>query len=253
MADRLTNKVALIAGASRGIGRAIALRMAEEGAFVVAASRSQGKLEELVEEIESKGGKAEAVVLDIGDLDGYRQTIRDAAAEHGHLDIMVHNAMSGMGAPFLDITSEIWHDNFKLNAEACFVATQESARVMKERGIRGAIVNISSIGGLKVPFGHAAYGASKAAMVHLSRCAALELAPLGIRVNVVAPGMIETDTMYGSFPNKEMEGFARGMIPMGRFGTPTELANGVVFLASDEASFITGEVMLIDGGRFPKM
>ena len=261
MAGRLANKVALVAGASKGIGRATAVRFAEEGATVVCAARSMDLLEELVKEIEGKGGKAEAVRLDIGDIENYRKTIRDAAARHGKLDIFVHNAMAGSGAPFLEITHEIWNDNMKLNAEAAFAATQEAARVMKSNG-KGSIINIASIGGLKAPIGHCAYGASKAAMLHLTRCAAAELAPLNIRVNSVAPGQIETDVMFGA-----IEKFAKGMgadveatidagrklIPMQRFGTPTELANAVLFLASDESSFITGENIMVDGGRMGKM
>ena len=139
-----------------------------------------------------------------------------------------------------------------LNADACFVSNQEALRVMIPNR-SGSIINIASIGAVKVPIGHAAYGASKAAMVHFSRCAALENAVHNVRINVIAPGMIETDTMFSSLPTKDAEEMARANVPMQRFGTPTELANAVVFLASDEASFITGEVMLVDGGRFPKM
>ena len=252
MAGRLANKVAFVAGASKGIGRATAKRMAEEGAFVVAGARSMELLNELVAEIEAEGGKAEAVKIDISDLDHYRASIADVAKRHGRLDVMVHNAMCGLGAPVVDLTLDIWRANFLMNTDACFVATQEAIRAMMPQR-SGSIINIASIGALKVPMGHAAYGASKAALVHFSRCAALEIAPHNIRVNVVAPGMIETGTMFGSLPSQEATNFARSMIPMQRFGLPVELANAVVFLATDEASFITGETIMVDGGRMPKM
>jgi NAD(P)-dependent dehydrogenase (short-subunit alcohol dehydrogenase family) len=226
--------------------------MAEEGAIVVAAARSIDLLHSLVGEIEAGGGRAEALELDVGDLDRYRQSVRDVADRHGRLDVFVHNAMCGLGGPVLELSLETWRANMLLNADACFVSNQEALRVMVPNR-SGSIINIASIGALKVPIGHAAYGASKAALVHFSRCAALENAVHNVRVNVVAPGMIETDTMFASLPSKEAEQLARANVPMQRFGQPVELANAVVFLASDEASFITGEVMLVDGGRFPKM
>ena len=252
MTNRLENKIALIAGASKGIGRATAVRMAQEGAFVVAAARSTDRLNDLVEEIRTSGGRAEAMELDISDLDRYRRAVRDVADRHGRLDIFVHNAMCGLGGRVVDLSLDTWRANMLLNADACFVSNQEALRVMIPNR-SGSIINIASIGAVKVPIGHAAYGASKAAMVHFSRCAALENAVHNVRINVIAPGMIETDTMFGSLPTKDAEQMARANIPMQRFGTPTELANAVMFLASDEASFITGEVMLVDGGRFPKM
>jgi meso-butanediol dehydrogenase / (S,S)-butanediol dehydrogenase / diacetyl reductase len=261
MAGRLEGKVALVAGASKGIGRATAVRMAEEGATVVVAARSMDLLEALVQEIEGKGGKAEAARLDIGDLDAYRTLIRDTAEKYGHLDIFVHNAMAGSGAPFMQLTHEIWNDNMKLNAEACFAATQEAAKAMIAQG-KGSIINIASIGGIKVPLGHCAYGASKAAMLHMTRCAAAELAPLNVRVNTVSPGQIETEVMFGALDKwasdvggdvEVITNTMRDMIPMKRFGLDTELANAVVFLASDEASFITGENIMVDGGRCGKM
>lgn len=261
MVGRLEGKIALVAGASKGIGRATAVRMAEEGATVVCAARSMDLLETLVQEIKSKGGKAEAAKLDIGDIESYRKLIRDTAEKHGQLDIFVHNAMAGSGAPFMQLTHEIWNDNMKLNAEACFAATQEAAKAMIPKG-KGSIINISSIGGIKVPMGHCAYGASKAAMLHMTRCAAAELAPLNVRVNSVAPGQIETEVMFGALEKwakdtggdfEKVSNFMRDLIPMKRFGKDTELANAVVFLASDEASFITGETMMVDGGRMGRM
>jgi meso-butanediol dehydrogenase/(S,S)-butanediol dehydrogenase/diacetyl reductase len=240
--------VAFIAGASKGIGRATAVRTAEEGAFVVAASRSLDKLQELVKEIEGNSGKASALKLGIGDLDAYRRAIRDAAERHGHLDVLVH-AMCGLGGMVKDLTLETWRANMLLNADACLVATQEALRVRMPRGF-GSIINIGSIGAVKVPMGHIAYGASKAALVHFSRCAALEAAPTGVHVNVVAPGMIDADAIRGSLVNDEMEKMARTNTPMGRFGTATELANAVVFLASEEASFQshTDSVLWISAG-----
>jgi NAD(P)-dependent dehydrogenase (short-subunit alcohol dehydrogenase family) len=253
MAGRLAGKIALIAGASAGIGRATAKRMAEEGATVVAASRRLEVLEELVAEIEAEGGKAEAKVLDVTDLAGYVKLIEDTASAHGRLDILVHNAMGGRMGGLEATTLDIWRDNMLANADACFVATQAAVRIMAAQG-GGSIVNIASIGGLRSPRGHLSYGASKAALIHLSATAAIEAGASNVRVNVVAPGLIDTETMRGGFgDNAKLIEEARLKIPMQRFGTPVELANAVVFLASDEASFISGVTLLVDGAKFPTM
>lgn len=249
----LAGKIALIAGASAGIGRATALRMAEEGALVVAAARRLEVLDELVQEIRAAGGTAEARQLDVTDLGAYVKLIEDVAAAHGRLDIHVHNAMGGAVGGLASTTLDIWRENMLANADACFVATQAASRIMAAQG-GGSIVNIASIGALRVPRGHMSYGASKAALVHLSASAAVEAGPSNVRVNVVAPGLIDTATMRAGFGHSDsLLEDAKSKIPLRRFGTPIELANAVVFLASDEASFISGVTLLVDGGRFPTM
>lgn len=255
MTGRLKDKVAFVAGASEGIGRATAMRMAEEGAFVIVSSRRRPLLDELVKEIEAEGGKAEAVVLDVSKLDDYTAALRGAAERHGHLDVLVHNAMSGRAGVLKDITVEDWRENMLVNADACFVATQEAVRIMAPQR-KGSIINIASIGAMRSARGHISYGASKAALIHFSASAAVDAGSSNIRVNVVVPGLIDTQTMrdgmaFSGNPNASKEAAAK--IPLGRFGTPEELANAVVFLASDEASFITGVALLVDGGKYPTL
>jgi meso-butanediol dehydrogenase/(S,S)-butanediol dehydrogenase/diacetyl reductase len=255
MTGRLEGKVAFIAGASEGIGRATAKRMAAEGALVVVASRRAEVLNELVREIEADGGAAEAAVLDVSKLDDYAAVLRGVAQRHGHLDVLVHNAMSGRAGVLNDITLDDWRENMLVNADACFIATQEAVRIMAPQR-KGSIINIASIGGMRSARGHISYGASKAALIHFSASAAVDAGASNIRVNVVVPGLIDTQTMrdgmaFSGNPNVAQEAAAK--IPLGRFGTPEELANAVLFLASDEASFITGVALLVDGGKYPTL
>jgi NAD(P)-dependent dehydrogenase (short-subunit alcohol dehydrogenase family) len=250
MAGRLSGKVALVAGASAGIGRATAKRFAEEGALVIAASRRGDVLNALAGEIEAAGGKALPLVLDVSKLDDYTQALRDVAKQHGHLDVLVHNAMSGRFKALNDTTLEEWREDLLVNADACFLATREAIRIMAPQG-KGSIINIASIAGMRSTPGLGSYGASKAAMIQFSASAAIEAAAMNVRVNVVVPGVIDTESMRGSFGNDpKIAEMAAGQIPMHRFGRPEELANAVVFLASDEASYITGVTLLVDGGKF---
>jgi NAD(P)-dependent dehydrogenase (short-subunit alcohol dehydrogenase family) len=253
MAGRLAGKVALVAGASAGIGRATAKRMAEEGALVVAASRRGDVLNALCGEIEAAGGKAVPLVLDVSKLDDYTKALQDIAKRYGHLDILVHNAMSGRFKALNDTTLEEWREDLLVNADACFLATREAIRIMAPQG-KGSIINIASIAGMRSSPGLGSYGASKAAMIQLSASAAVEAAATNVRVNVVVPGVIDTESMRGSFGNDpKIAEMAAGTIPMRRFGRPEELANAVVFLASDEASYITGITLLVDGGKFAQL
>jgi meso-butanediol dehydrogenase/(S,S)-butanediol dehydrogenase/diacetyl reductase len=253
MANRLTGKVAFIAGASAGIGRATARRMAEEGALVIAAARSEAKLASLAQEAAAQGWRILPCVLDVSDLDAYSLALHAAAKSHGRLDIVVHNAMSGRFKPFLDTTVAEWREDALVNSDASFVATREAMLIMQPFK-QGSIVNIATVGALRSQAGLASYGSSKAAMIRMSVGAAVEAAADNIRVNVVVPGMIGTESMRASFDNDpaaEKEWIAT--VPMGRFGRPEELANAVVFLASDEASYITGTTLIVDGGKVARL
>ena len=250
---RLDGKVAFLAGASSGIGRATVKRFAAEGATVVFCARRAELIDSLSREIESAGGKGKGIVLDISDLDAYIGALEQTATTYGKLDIFVHNAMYGSFRMLDDTDIEEWRANFRVNADAAFVATMAAIRLMAPHG-GGSIVNIATIAAVRSVPGLGAYAASKAALISMSETAALEAAASNVRVNIVIPGVIDTESMRGSFGNDpNIAAHAAQQIPLGRFGTPDELANGVLFLASDEASYITGHSLLIDGGKFVKL
>ncbi len=250
---RLDGKVAFIAGASSGIGRATAKRFAAEGATVTFCARRAELLESLDREIAEAGGKAKPLLLDIGDLDAYVGALEAVAAEHGKLDILVHNAMYGSFRLLGDTSIEEWRQNFRINADASFAATSAAIRLMTPHG-RGSIVNVATISALRSVPGLGAYAASKAALIQMSQTSAIEAAAANIRVNIVVPGVIDTESMRSSFGNDPVIAqAAASTIPMGRFGTPDELANGILFLASDESSYVTGHCLLVDGGKFAQL
>lgn len=246
---RLDGKVAFVAGASSGIGRATVKRFAAEGATVVFCARRAELLRSLEAEIAAEGGKGYGQVLDIGDFGAYTGALEKTAEQHGSLDVFVHNAMYG-SFRMLEATSiEEWQANFRINADAAFAATMASIRIMKPRG-QGSIVNIATIAAVRSVPGLGAYAASKAALISMSKTAAIEAAAANIRVNIVIPGVIDTESMRGSFGNDpNIAAAAAQTIPMRRFGAPEELAAAVLFLASDDASYVTGHSLLVDGGK----
>ncbi len=250
---RLEGKVAFVAGASSGIGRATAKRFAAEGATVVFCARRGEMLRALEAEIAEAGGKGHGQVLDIGDLDAYAAALEETADTFGTLDIFVHNAMYGSFRMLGDTDIAEWRENFRINADACFAATAAAIRIMKPRG-KGSIINISTISAMRSVPGLGAYAASKAALIQMSQTFAIESAAANIRVNIVVPGVIDTESMRGSFGNDpNIAAAAARTIPMGRFGTPEELAAAVLFLASDDASYVTGHCLLVDGGKYVQL
>ena len=250
---RLDGKVAFLAGASSGIGRATVKRFAAEGATVVFCARRAELVESLSREIESAGGKGKGLVLDISDFDAYTGALEETANSYGKLDIFVHNAMYGSFRMLADTDMTEWQANFRVNVDAGFAATMAAIKLRAAKG-GGSIVNIATIAALRSVPGLGAYAASKAALISMSQTASLEAAAANVRVNIVIPGVIDTESMRGSFGNDpQIAAYAAAQIPMGRFGTADELANGVLFLASDEASYITGHSLIIDGGKFVKL
>lgn len=244
---RMRGKVAFVTGAGTGIGAATALRLAEEGATVVICGRRQEPLDAVVAQIKAAGGQAEAVQADVSDEAGFTAAIEAAAERHGRLDVLVNNAMAySWGA--IDATSTAdWHSNFSTSVDGTFWGTRTAMKLMKERG--GAIINVSSICGLLGTASMAGYSAAKAAIINFSRAAAAEGAPSGIRVNVVIPAVVETPATAGMLSDEASRKNTEKLIPMGRVGQPEELANAILFLASDEASYITGAALPVDGGR----
>lgn len=247
MTGRLQGKVAFVTGGGSGIGAATAGRLAQEGATVIVCGRRQGPLDEVVGQIAAAGGKAEAVVADVSDEAGFTAALEAAAKRHGSLDILVNNAMAYTWGSIEEMSTADWHANFSTSVDGTFWGTRTAMRLMKGKG--GAIVNVSSIcGSLGTPW-MSGYSAAKAAIDNFSRAAAAEGAPHGVRVNVVVPAVVETPATAGMLADETSRKATEKLIPMGRVGRPEELANAIVFLASDEASYITGATLPVDGGR----
>jgi NAD(P)-dependent dehydrogenase (short-subunit alcohol dehydrogenase family) len=253
MSGRVAGKVAFITGGTEGIGRASAIRLAEEGAHVIICGRRPEPLAEAEAAIKAVGGSVEALRLDVGDAAAYEAAIVAAAARHGRLDVLMNNAMSVHYAPILDTSLEDWRADFRVNADAVFVGTKAALKIMIAQG-GGSIINIASTNGLLAMIGMSSYSASKAALIHFSAVAALEGAEHGVRVNVIAPGQILTPAVenFAKYdPDRAAQ--ATALIPMKRGGQPRELANAVLFLASDESSFVTGACLPVDGGKSVQM
>jgi meso-butanediol dehydrogenase/(S,S)-butanediol dehydrogenase/diacetyl reductase len=244
---RLQGKVAFVTGGGTGIGAATAIRFAQEGATVVICGRRKEPLDEVVAQIKSAGGKAEAVQADVSDEAGFAAAIESAAARHGRFDVLVNNAMAySWGA--IDATSTAdWHSNFSTSVDGTFWGTRAAMKLMRSEG--GSIINVSSICGLLGTAWMSGYSAAKAAIINFSRAAAAEGAASGIRVNVVIPAVVETPATAGMLSDEASRKNTEKLIPMGRVGQPMELANAILFLASDEASYVTGAALPVDGGR----
>ena len=243
----MQGKVAFVTGAGTGIGAATALRLAQEGATVVICGRRQAPLDEVVAQIKAAGGKAEAVQADVSDEAGFTAAIEAAAQRHGKLDVLVNNAMAYSWGSIEDTSTADWHSNFSTSVDGTFWGTRAAMKLMKANG--GAIINVSSICGLLGTAQMSGYSAAKAAILNFSRAAAAEGAAQGIRVNVVIPAVVETPATAGMLSDAASRQTTEKLIPMGRVGQPEELANAILFLASDEASYITGAALPVDGGR----
>ncbi|MGP3792355.1 SDR family NAD(P)-dependent oxidoreductase [Pseudomonas sp. B392_1p] len=246
--SRLAGKIAFVTGASSGIGEATAVRFAEEGALVVLCGRREEALAVVQERILSAGGKAEIAVADVSNEAAYVGAIEATAQRHGRLDILVNNAMAFTWGAVDSMSTADWHANFKTTVDGTFWGTRTAMRLMKEKG-GGSIVNISSICGQFGTARMSGYSAAKAAVNNFSRAVASEGAPYGVRCNVVVPGVVDTPAMAGMMSDDKARGNTEKLIPMKRVGKPLELANAILFLASDEASYVTGACLNVDGGR----
>ena len=241
---RLQAKVAVVTGAGRGIGQAIALRFAAEGAQVVLNDLRREMLEETARLVEERGGAALIAAADIGERDGAEHVASEAIARFGHLDVWINNAGITRDALLLKMTSEQWDAVLRVNLTGTFNGCQAAAARMSAGG--GTIVNLSSRAYLG-NIGQANYSASKAGVVGLTRTLALELARHSIRVNAIAPGFVDTE-MARAVPEDVRERVVKA-IPLRRMARPEEIANVALFLASDESSYITGQVLVVCGGR----
>ncbi|MFP4071963.1 MAG: 3-oxoacyl-[acyl-carrier-protein] reductase [Desulfovibrionales bacterium] len=241
-------KTALVTGGSRGIGRSVALALARDGFQVYLTYVSKPELAEAVcSEIEALGGKASAFLLDIGDRDAVSAFFADQVKGKVQLDVLVNNAGMTKDGLLVRMKPEQWDDIIQVNLSGSFTCLQEAAKIMM-RQRSGRIINISSVVGQCGNPGQANYVAAKAGLIGLTKSAALELAPRGITVNAVAPGFIATD-MTAGLP-EEAAGQFMERIPLKRFGSPEDIAAAVSFLASDGASYITGQVLAVNGGMY---
>jgi 3-oxoacyl-[acyl-carrier protein] reductase len=242
----LTSRVALVTGASRGIGRATALALARQGAVVIAAARGENA-RPVAEEIGAAGGAAHALTLDVTDSTSVETALAGVLERHGRLDILVSNAGITRDQLLLRMKREDWDAVLATNLTASFTICQAVLRPMiKQRS--GRIIAISSVVGQMGNAGQANYAASKAGLIGFCKSMAREVASRGITVNVVAPGLIETD-MTKALTGASREDWAE-KIPLGRLGRPEDVAHAVCFLASDEASYITGHVLAVNGGMY---
>lgn len=242
----LTGKIAVVTGASRGIGRAIALKLAEEGAAVIVNyNGSEEKALEVKQEIEAAGGRADICQCDVSDYGKCEEFIAEIIKEYGQIDILVNNAGITRDGLLMKMSEEDFDKVLKTNLKGAFNTIRFASRQMlKQR--KGRIINMASVVGVTGNAGQANYAASKAGIIGLTKAAARELASRGVTVNAIAPGFIETD-MTKILPEKVKEATV-SQIPLGKFGQVEHVAAAAAFLASEEAEYITGQVLHVDGG-----
>ncbi|MCW2680712.1 MAG: family oxidoreductase [Frankiales bacterium] len=245
----LTGKTALVTGASRGIGRALALGLARAGADVALSARDEALLQEVRGEVEALGRKAVVLPADVTDADACVRLGEEAVAALGHLDVLVNNAggSSFMGS-FTDLRFKGWEKTMRLNVDSIVHLSQVVGRHMLERG-SGSVVNVASVAGLTATPTLAAYGASKAAVISLTKTLALEWGPHGVRVNALCPGWTKTDLNKDLWGNEELAAMMVANQGLKRWATVEEMVGPTVFLASDASSYVTGQALVVDGGQ----
>lgn len=240
----LSGKKAIVTGAGRGIGRAIAVGLARAGADVAICSRTLDDVEKVAREIESLGQRSLAIRSDVRDRDSVKNLIDRTSRELGGIDILVNNAGGTFSRALLELSDRGWDALITENLKSVFLVSTEAARAMIQAKRGGAIINMTSVAGLEASPYAAPYGAAKAAVISLTKSMAVEWVPFGIRVNCISPGIIETGTPSQPFwpPGGERE------VPLGRLGLPQEIVGAVIYLASPASSYVTGANILIDGG-----
>lgn len=245
---KLLGKVALVTGSGRGIGREIAMAMAREGAdIVVNYSRSKEAAEETAREIEKLGRKSLAVQASVTERAQVENLIGNTVEKFGRLDVLVNNAGGFPIKPFAAVTDEEWDQVMNLDLKSVFLCSQIALAAMRTKRC-GTIVNIASVSGLVGAVSMVPYSAAKGGVIAFTKALAREVAPMGITVNAIAPGIIETETAINVFPETALKVYTTYQVPLGRLGCAADVVGLTVFLASDEAGYITGQVYAVDGG-----
>lgn len=244
----LTNKIALVTGASRGIGESIAKALAGAGAHVIVSSRKIDDCASVVEAIETDGGSASAFACNVGNMDDIKAIFDHIQATHGRLDILVNNAAANpYYGHILDTPDWAFDKTVEVNLRGYFYMSVEASKMMREQG-GGSIINTASINALQPGMLQGIYSVSKAAVVSMTKSFAKECGPLGIRVNALLPGLTKTKFAGALFDNEDVYKMAVSQIPLGTHAVPDQMAGAVLYLASDAASYTTGECIVVDGG-----
>jgi 3-oxoacyl-[acyl-carrier protein] reductase/2-hydroxycyclohexanecarboxyl-CoA dehydrogenase len=245
---RLKDKVAIVTGSGRGIGEGIVLRFVEEGAKVVVNDVNEADAKSVVDKVKAQGGSAVAVIGSVASRETVQKIVDTAVQEFGTVDIIVNNAGITRDSMMHKMTDEQWDQVVAINLTGVFYGMQCAGRIMREKGY-GKIINVSSTSALGNT-GQLNYSATKAGVIGMTKTAAKEMGAKGVNVNAIAPGMIWTDMMKSMPPEtlKQMDAMLPFLVPMNRKGSPLDIANLALFLASDESSFITGQVIFCDGG-----
>lgn len=247
----LADRVALVTGSSRGIGLGIAERLAELGVRIVMNGRHPEVLREAADRIRLAGHAVDEVVADVGELTDVERLFRHVLTVHGRIDILVNNAaLANPVAHLLELDLQLWSEVIRSNLTSVFLCTRFAAEEMVRAHIQGTVINVSSFGAFRSHRNLAAYDTAKGGIEAFTRAAALDLAPFGIRVNSVAPGPIRTEATGASDEDAARRG---ALLPLGRIGLPGDVADAVAFLASDQAQFITGQTLVVDGGALAQI
>jgi NAD(P)-dependent dehydrogenase (short-subunit alcohol dehydrogenase family) len=244
----LSGRKAFVTGASRGIGKAIAVAYAEAGADVALVSRSAESLAEVAKEVEARGRQAVVIPCDVTDREAVVSAVQEGIRSLGHLDIVVNNAGgSNFLVPFKDLRLSGWDKLIKLNLDSAMAVCHAVAPHLLERG-SGSVINVSSVAAKGAPF-LAPYAAAKAGLIALTKTLALEWAVGGVRVNALCPGWVATELNRNLWENEDASRATIGTVPMQRWGTPEEMAHPAVFLAAPASAYMTGQVLIVDGGQ----
>ncbi len=241
----LNGKIALVTGASQGIGEAIARTLAKQGALVVCAARTEAKLNTVAESIRAEGGQADVVVMDLSNTDSVKAAVAATVERHGAIHILVNNAGITRDKLLIQMKEDDWDAVIDTNLKGAYTAIQAATKPMMKQRF-GRIINIASVVGQMGNAGQANYVAAKAGLIGLTKSVARELASRNVTANAVTPGYIETDMTAGL--SEDVKAEFNKQIPLGRMGSPADIAAAVAFLASDEAGYVTGQILSVNGG-----